>query len=78
MDQRIALRAALAQLPDPQRQALILRYYADLPVDAVAAALGCPPGTVKTHTRRALEALRHVGLGDDELEICLLAEGSHD
>jgi RNA polymerase sigma-70 factor (sigma-E family) len=76
MAQRLALRAALARLPDPQRQALVLRYYADLSVDAVAASMGCPPNTVKTHTRRALEALRHAGLSDDELEICLSAEGN--
>jgi RNA polymerase sigma-70 factor (sigma-E family) len=74
--QRVALRAALRGLADAQRQVLILRYYADLSVDEVAALMGCPANTVKTHTRRALQALRDAGLGDDDVEICLTAEGT--
>jgi RNA polymerase sigma-70 factor (ECF subfamily) len=54
----VAVRAAVAALPDAQREALVLRYFADLPVHAVAVAMGCPENTVKTHTRRALDALR--------------------
>ncbi|MFI5955403.1 SigE family RNA polymerase sigma factor [Cryptosporangium sp. NPDC051539] len=54
----VALRAALAALPPKQRAALVLRYYADLSVDETAAALGCPPNTVKSHTARGLAALR--------------------
>jgi RNA polymerase sigma-70 factor (ECF subfamily) len=44
----VAVRAALAGLPDRQRAALVLRYYVDLPVASVAEILGCPEGTVKT------------------------------
>ena len=58
----VAVRAAVAALPEPQRQALVLRYFADLSVHDVAAAMGCPENTVKTHTRRALESLRTRGL----------------
>jgi RNA polymerase sigma-70 factor (ECF subfamily) len=58
----IAVRAAVAALPEAQREALVLRYFADLPVHDVAVAMGCPENTVKTHTRRALEALRTRGL----------------
>jgi RNA polymerase sigma-70 factor (ECF subfamily) len=58
----IAVRAAVAELPDAQREALVLRYFADLSVHDVAVAMGCPENTVKTHTRRALEALRTRGL----------------
>ncbi len=60
----IAVRDAVVALPDAQRQALVLRYFADLSVHDTAAAMGCPENTVKTHTRRALEALRRAGLVD--------------
>jgi len=72
----LAVRDALATLPTAQRQALILRYFADLSVLDTAAAMSCPENTVKTHTRRALEALRLSGLLDDEIE--LADEPDHD
>ena len=65
----LAVRDALVTLPTAQRQALILRYFADLSVRDTAAAMHCPENTVKTHTRRALEALRSSGLLDDAIEI---------
>ncbi len=65
---RMAVRDAVAALPELQRRALVLRYYADMPVRQVAALMGCPANTVKTHTRRALAALRDAGLLDDEDE----------
>lgn len=49
--------AALRQLPDRQREALILRYFLDLPEPEIAAAMGISPGTVKSTTSRALGAL---------------------
>lgn len=52
------VRQALQALPQRQRVALVLRYCADLPEAEVAQLLGCSPGTVKTHTRRGLQALR--------------------
>jgi RNA polymerase sigma factor (sigma-70 family) len=62
----MAVRDAVATLPEPQRRALILRYFTDLSVRETAAAMRCPENTVKTHTRRALDALRHSGLLDDD------------
>jgi len=62
----VSVRAAVAALPQAQRRAVILRYFADLSIRDVATVMGCPENTVKTHTRRALEALRHSGLLDDE------------
>ncbi len=65
----MAVRAAVAQLPERQRRALVLRYYADLTVREVADAMHVPEGTVKTLTRKAIEALRTADLlGDSELE----------
>ena len=36
----------------------MLRFYCDLNVDQCAEILGCSPGTVKSQTARALEAVR--------------------
>ena len=53
----IAVRRALATLPERDREVLVLRYYADLSERDTAAALGVAPGTVKSRTSRALAAL---------------------
>lgn len=63
---RIAVRRALAALPPRQRQAIVLRFYGDLPLAAVAEAMGCRPGTVKAHLHQGLAALRGAGLAGDE------------
>jgi RNA polymerase sigma-70 factor (sigma-E family) len=52
------LRAAVAALPARQRATLVLRFYCDLNVDQSAEILGCSPGTVKSQTARALDAVR--------------------
>jgi RNA polymerase sigma-70 factor (sigma-E family) len=56
----VAVRRAVAALPRRQRTAVVLRYYADLPVAEVPVLMGCAPGTVKSLTRKALTALRRV------------------
>lgn len=48
----------LAGLPARQRAALTLRYVHDLPDAAIAAALGCRTGTVRSLLSRGREALR--------------------
>jgi DNA-directed RNA polymerase specialized sigma24 family protein len=52
--------SALAALPDRQRQAIVLRYYADLSVEETAAVMRCSAGAVKSHTSRAVARLREV------------------
>jgi DNA-directed RNA polymerase specialized sigma24 family protein len=42
---------------------VVLRYWADLSVEQLAAVLGCSPGNVKSQSARALDKLRAV-LGD--------------
>jgi RNA polymerase sigma-70 factor (sigma-E family) len=55
-EQRAAV-AALRRLPSRQREALVLRYFADLPEYEIALAMGVSRGTVKSTTARALAAL---------------------
>ena len=52
------LRAALALLPDRQRTAIFLRYYADLDYAAIAQALDVKIGTVSATLSAAHQALR--------------------
>jgi len=49
--------AALAALPSRRREAIVLRYWLDLPEREIAAAMGVSPGTVKSHVSRGLAAL---------------------
>lgn len=50
--------AALAGLPARQREALVLRYYADLSEAEIAEVMGISRGAVKSHTARGVAALR--------------------
>ena len=52
------LRAAVAALPERQRQALFLRHYADLSYDAIGEILGIATGTVSATLHSAHVALR--------------------
>jgi RNA polymerase sigma-70 factor (ECF subfamily) len=63
---RVALAEALRSLPRRQRDAVVLRYLADLDEAHVAAALGVSNGTVKTHLHRAVARMRNtLGPGFD-------------
>jgi RNA polymerase sigma-70 factor (ECF subfamily) len=52
------VRTGIAELPDPEREVLILGYALDLSQSQIAARLDWPIGTVKSRTRRALAQLR--------------------
>ncbi|NVI91284.1 RNA polymerase sigma factor [Actinomadura sp. BRA 177] len=54
------LAALLAELPEAQRAAVVLRHVVDLPVAEVAAVLDLPEGTVKSHVSRGLARLRRL------------------
>ena len=54
------LREVVAELPERQRLALYLRYYADLDYDAIATAMGIRKGTVSATLHAARAALRQV------------------
>jgi RNA polymerase sigma-70 factor (ECF subfamily) len=52
------LRSELRELPDRQRTAVFLHYYADLPYEEVATLLGVAPGTVAASLNAARATLR--------------------
>ena len=58
--ERSAVIEALRTLPDRQREAIVLRYYADLSEADIAATMGISKGAVKSHTARAMAALKSI------------------
>ena len=56
--ERDAMWRLITRLPPKQRVTIVLRFYEDLDDGAIADIMGCSPVTVRTHTMRALAALR--------------------
>lgn len=69
--QHVALVAALRSLPRRQREAIALRYLADLSEADVSTAMGVSAGSVKTHLHRGLAHLRSSLGADRDLEVDL-------
>jgi RNA polymerase sigma-70 factor (ECF subfamily) len=63
-EMRDRVRAALAALPEPDREVLVLRYLEGMTTAEVAAVLGLGASAVKMRHHRALERLCRA-LGDD-------------
>jgi RNA polymerase sigma-70 factor (sigma-E family) len=59
-EEREEVMRAVRQLPDRQREALVLRFYLELPEPEIARVMGIRPGTVRSATYRALKALGHL------------------
>lgn len=55
---RSRVRAVLEDLPERQREALVLRFFEELSVEQTAEAMACAPGTVKATVHQAMQALR--------------------
>ena len=66
-EHRHDLQRALMTLPAHQRAVVVLRHYGDLTEQAVATALGCSIGTVKSQNARAMARLREQ-LADYQVE----------
>ncbi|AXL89520.1 SigE family RNA polymerase sigma factor [Streptomyces sp. CB09001] len=63
----VLLVQALRRIPEAQRRAVVLHHLCDLPVEQVAAEVGCPVGTVKAQLSRGRAALARL-LSDTELD----------
>lgn len=57
-DKRKTLLAGLDRLNPKQRNAVLLRYFQDLPLREIAAVMGCSEGVVKNILHRSLRKLR--------------------
>ncbi|MBC7834474.1 MAG: RNA polymerase sigma factor [Phycisphaerales bacterium] len=53
-----ALRAALAVLPEEQREIIVLFYQLDWPISQIAEYMQMPEGTVKSHLHRSRQRMR--------------------
>jgi RNA polymerase sigma-70 factor (sigma-E family) len=60
VEDRLAVREALALVPPRQRAVLVLRFYEDCDVAETARLIGCSEGTVKSQTARGLARLREL------------------
>ena len=67
-EDRRDVAAAVALLPDPQREVVLLRWYAGLDTSEVAAVLDQPRETVKSRLRYALGHLRSALGAREQLE----------
>jgi RNA polymerase sigma-70 factor, ECF subfamily len=57
-EQRQRLHAVLADLPERQREAVVLRFFEDLSVQDTARAMSCAEGTVKATVHQALRSMK--------------------
>ena len=70
VEERISVRAAVGLLPKRQREVLVLRYFADLHDEDIAAALKISVGSVKKHAARGLAgARRRLGAENKEMNL---------
>ncbi len=70
-ERRRVLEKAVRRLPDRQRKVLCLRYFGEMQLEEIAAALRCPLGTVKSNLHKAVLGLKR--MLEDQKEVL-----SHD
>jgi RNA polymerase sigma-70 factor (ECF subfamily) len=58
LDEAELVHRALERLSPDHREALVLRFLEQMPVEEIGEVLGCPPGTVKSRLHYAKEAMR--------------------
>jgi RNA polymerase sigma factor (sigma-70 family) len=64
LEDRRAILAALRQLPDRQREVLVLRYYLELPDAEISRAMGIGNSTVRSAAHRGLASLARLLTGE--------------
>ena len=57
-ERRRVLENAIRRLPQRQREVVSLRYFAEMQLEEIAAALACPLGTVKSNLYKAMMGLK--------------------
>jgi RNA polymerase sigma-70 factor (ECF subfamily) len=57
-EQAVVVQQCIQSLPAKYQQVIHLRFYVDDSLEGIAAALGCPVGTVKSRLFHALDRLR--------------------
>ena len=57
-EQEARLRAAIDQLPENQKQIVLLRYYSNMKFVEIASMLGCPLNTALGRMHKAMKKLR--------------------
>lgn len=63
------LYAAIDQLPEKLRLAIILFYFEDMDISKTAQTLGIPPGTVKSRLNKARKLLKEVLTDETDLRL---------
>jgi RNA polymerase sigma-70 factor, ECF subfamily len=74
VEEQAVLRCALGSLPNEYRVTLLLRFFADLSLQDIAAALDIPIGTVKSRISSGLRQLRVALQASDTLEQATVIE----
>ena len=54
------IRKALEQLPEPQKEILVLRHFEEMSLQEIAEHRGCPLGTVKSALHRATRSFKQI------------------
>jgi RNA polymerase sigma-70 factor (ECF subfamily) len=66
MSQREEIKKAITELPEFQRDAIILRFYHDMKIKDIAAVMDTTESTVKSRLRQGIEKLKNI-LKDGEV-----------
>ncbi len=64
-ERRRLLEAAVRRLPQRQREVVSLRFFGEMRLEEIAAALGCPLGTVKSNLHKAVMGLKQMLIGQE-------------
>lgn len=57
-ERQFAVRELISQLPEKQREVLLLKIYHGFKFDEIAEIVDCPPSTVKSRLYKAFETIR--------------------
>lgn len=69
VDDRLALDGAFDSLSPDHRVVVVLRYYADLSIEAIAERVGAPAGTVKSRLHHAMSRLHAALVEEGDLDV---------